>query len=222
MSGGLAAGETVTSLSATPTGRGYWIFTTRGRVVPFGDAASYGDMAERDAQRARPRLHPDAVGPGLLHGGQRRRHLRLRRRPLPRVHGRHERSTPRCSRWCPTATGSATGWSPPTAASSPSTPRSGARWAAQPLNKPVTGMVRFGDGYLMVGEDGGIFNFSSQAVRRLPRRQPAGPPGRLGGRSVEPTPQAATGARRSRPRSGVCGAGSVHVRPHLRPAAALP
>ena len=30
------------------------------------------------------------------------------------------------------------------------------------LNRPVTGMVRFGDGYLMVGEDGGIFNFSSQ------------------------------------------------------------
>jgi hypothetical protein len=29
------------------------------------------------------------------------------------------------------------------------------------LNKPVTGMVRFGNGYLMVGEDGGIFNFSN-------------------------------------------------------------
>jgi hypothetical protein len=31
-----------------------------------------------------------------------------------------------------------------------------------PLNKPVTGMVRFGNGYLMVGEDGGIFNFSNK------------------------------------------------------------
>jgi hypothetical protein len=29
------------------------------------------------------------------------------------------------------------------------------------LNKPVTGMVRYADDYLMVGEDGGIFNFSS-------------------------------------------------------------
>jgi hypothetical protein len=29
------------------------------------------------------------------------------------------------------------------------------------LNKPVVGMVRYGDGYLMVGADGGIFNFSS-------------------------------------------------------------
>jgi hypothetical protein len=29
------------------------------------------------------------------------------------------------------------------------------------LNKPVVGMVRYGDGYLMVGADGGIFNFST-------------------------------------------------------------
>jgi hypothetical protein len=28
------------------------------------------------------------------------------------------------------------------------------------LNKPVTGMVGAGHGYLMVGEDGGIFDFS--------------------------------------------------------------
>jgi hypothetical protein len=27
----------------------------------------------------------------------------------------------------------------------------------------VTGMVRFGSGYLMVAEDGGIFNFSDKA-----------------------------------------------------------
>jgi hypothetical protein len=31
----------------------------------------------------------------------------------------------------------------------------------RPLNRPVSGMVRFGDGYLMVGEDGGAFNFSA-------------------------------------------------------------
>ena len=30
------------------------------------------------------------------------------------------------------------------------------------LNKPVTGMVAFGNGYLMVAEDGGIFNFSDR------------------------------------------------------------
>jgi hypothetical protein len=32
----------------------------------------------------------------------------------------------------------------------------------KPLNAPVTGMVPNGKGYLMVGTDGGIFNFSDQ------------------------------------------------------------
>jgi hypothetical protein len=32
---------------------------------------------------------------------------------------------------------------------------------AVPLSKPVT--VRYGNGYLMVGEDGGIFNFSDRS-----------------------------------------------------------
>ena len=30
------------------------------------------------------------------------------------------------------------------------------------LNKPVVGMVRYGNGYLMVGSDGGIFDFSDK------------------------------------------------------------
>ena len=30
------------------------------------------------------------------------------------------------------------------------------------LNRPIAGMVGFGNGYLMVGSDGGIFNFSNQ------------------------------------------------------------
>jgi hypothetical protein len=30
------------------------------------------------------------------------------------------------------------------------------------LNRPIVGMVAFGNGYLMVGADGGIFNFSSK------------------------------------------------------------
>jgi hypothetical protein len=44
------------------------------------------------------------------------------------------------------------------------------------LNRPVTGMVRYGDGYLMVGEDGGIFNFSSPPFSgSLGDRPPAHP-----------------------------------------------
>src|SRR5207245_10965053 len=41
----LTGGEKVSSLSATPSGAGYWIFTTKGRVLPFGDARFFGDMS---------------------------------------------------------------------------------------------------------------------------------------------------------------------------------
>ena len=60
-SGQLAAGERVTSLSATPTGKGYWVFTNRGRALAFGDAPFLGDMSAVNAQRAGARLgrHPD-------------------------------------------------------------------------------------------------------------------------------------------------------------------
>ena len=33
---------------------------------------------------------------------------------------------------------------------------------AQRLNRPITGMVSYGNGYLMVATDGGIFNFSDR------------------------------------------------------------
>jgi hypothetical protein len=44
------------------------------------------------------------------------------------------------------------------------------------LAKPVTGMVPYGTGYMMVGEDGGIFNFSEKAfVGSLGATPPARP-----------------------------------------------
>jgi hypothetical protein len=44
------------------------------------------------------------------------------------------------------------------------------------LAKPVTGMVPYGNGYLMVGEDGGIFSFSDQPfVGSLGGNPPAHP-----------------------------------------------
>jgi hypothetical protein len=41
----LAAGEKAVSLSALPDGTGYWVFTNRGKAVPFGNAQFYGDMS---------------------------------------------------------------------------------------------------------------------------------------------------------------------------------
>ena len=47
---------------------------------------------------------------------------------------------------------------------------------ATKLNKPVVGMVRYGNGYLMVGADGGIFSFSDKPfVGSLGANPPARP-----------------------------------------------
>ena len=46
----------------------------------------------------------------------------------------------------------------------------------QRLNRPITGMVPVGSGYLMVGEDGGLFNFSDRGfLGSLGDRPPAHP-----------------------------------------------
>jgi hypothetical protein len=45
-SASLRPGEHATSLSATRSGRGYWIFTDAGRVVALGDATFHGDMSK--------------------------------------------------------------------------------------------------------------------------------------------------------------------------------
>lgn len=41
-------GEDATSISATNSGEGYWIFTSYGRVIACGDAEHYGDMGAVD------------------------------------------------------------------------------------------------------------------------------------------------------------------------------
>src|SRR5205823_10995677 len=41
----LTSGETVTSISATKSGSGYWLFSNQGRVFPPGDALFYVDMS---------------------------------------------------------------------------------------------------------------------------------------------------------------------------------
>ena len=44
------------------------------------------------------------------------------------------------------------------------------------LNRPVNGLVAYGNGYLMVASDGGVFNFSDRAfVGSLGSHPPAAP-----------------------------------------------
>jgi hypothetical protein len=156
----LAKGETPASLSAAPTGKGYWVFTSRGRAIAFGDAPFLGDVS--DVTLNGPVLGSvatpsgrgyymvasdggiftfgDAVFLGSM-GGQK---LNAPVQSLvPDADGK--------GYWLVANDGGIFAFDAPFRGS----------LGAITLNKPVVGMVRYGDGYLMVGADGGIFNFSS-------------------------------------------------------------
>ncbi|MDQ1477847.1 MAG: hypothetical protein QOE62_3076, partial [Actinomycetota bacterium] len=157
----LAAGDTVTSISRTATGNGYWLFTARGRVYPFGDAQFYGDM--RDTHLNGPVLdsvrtssgrgyYMVASDGGVFSFGDARFHgstgaIRLNapvRSLVPDPDG--------AGYWLVAVDGGVFAFDAPFRGS-----MGGAH-----LNRPVVGMVAFGNGYLMVGADGGIFDFSSK------------------------------------------------------------
>ena len=116
--------------AATPDGQGYWLVASDGGIFTFGDAAFYGSTGGHPPQPADRRHGRHPGRQGLLAGGLRRRHLHLRRRRLLRLHRRHppQQADRRHGRHARRR--AATGWWPPTAASSPSaTPRSTARRA---------------------------------------------------------------------------------------------
>ncbi len=86
----LRPNEKVTSLNSTPSGQGYWVFTTKGRVLTFGDAKPFGDLLNLNLNEAVKSSVATPTRPGLLHGGRRRRRVRLRRRQVPGLDGRHQ------------------------------------------------------------------------------------------------------------------------------------
>ena len=71
-----------------------------GGIFSFGDAAFHGSMGGRPLDA--PIVGMAATSAArLLGGGGRRRDLLLRRRGLPRLDGRHSRSTPPSWAWRP-------------------------------------------------------------------------------------------------------------------------
>ena len=80
--------------------------------------------------------------------------------------------------WPPTRRRVATGRSPPTAASSATTPRSSAARAASGSTSPSSAWRHrpTAQGYRFVASDGGIFTYGNATVRRLDRRHHAWTP----------------------------------------------
>ena len=158
---GLAGGESVSSLSATPSGHGYWLFTDRGRVLTFGDAVGYGDMSKAKLNGPVLGSIPTPSGKGYymvasdggifafgdaaFHGSMGGVRLNSPVQSLvPTADG--------AGYWLVASDGGIFAFGNAAFKGS---------MGGTHLNKPVVGMVRYADGYLMVGADGGIFDFSS-------------------------------------------------------------
>jgi hypothetical protein len=156
----LPAGERATSLSSTPDGGGYWVFTNRGRVLTYGNAASFGDMTRvtlngpvldsiaTPSGRGYYMVASDggifAFGDAAFYGSMGGRKLAAPVQSLvPDGDGK--------GYWLVASDGGIFAFEAQFLGS----------MGATRLSRPVTGMVRYADGYLMVGEDGGIFDFSS-------------------------------------------------------------
>ena len=159
--GQLAAGETVTGLASTPSGKGYWIFTTKGRAARFGDAVFFGDMSR--ATLNGPVLDAIAtptgqgyymVGSdgGIFSFGDAKFYGSMGDKKLNAPVQSLVPDSDGIGYWLVASDGGIFAFDAPFKGS----------MGDKKLSKPVTGMVPYGNGYLMVGEDGGIFNFSDR------------------------------------------------------------
>jgi Tol biopolymer transport system component len=152
--------EKVTSMSSTATGRGYWIFTTKGRVLAHGDARHFGDMSATRLNGPVLDSIPTPTGRGyymvasdggIFSFGDARFHGSMGGKPLNAPVQSLVPDGDGVGYWLVASDGGVFSFETPFRGS----------MGGKPLNRPVTGMVPFGNGYLMVGEDGGIFNFSN-------------------------------------------------------------
>ena len=152
----------IVGMAATPDGRGYWLVAADGGIFSYGDAHFFGSTGNITLNQPVVGMAatPDGLGYWLVasDGGI----FSLRRRPLLRLHRQHHASTSRWWGWPPPPTAWATGWWPPTGASSA---YGDAHFYGSTgditLNQPVVGMAAAPDGrgYWLVASDGGIFTY---------------------------------------------------------------
>jgi hypothetical protein len=157
----LRSGEHVSAISATPSGKGYWLFTNLGRAFAYGDAQFYGDMSRVKlngpviASVATPTGHGYyMVGSdgGVFTFGDARYRGSTGATPLtkpiigiaPAPDGR--------GYWLVASDGGIFSFGAPFRGS----------MGGAPLDQPVAGAVAFGDGYLMVGSAGAVYDFSDK------------------------------------------------------------
>jgi hypothetical protein len=158
--GQLRAGETAVSLSATPDGKGYWVFSNLGRVLPFGTAQWYGDMSSvaLNGQILDSVVTPSGRGyymvaedGGIFTFGDAKFSGSMGGKRLNKPVMSMAPDADGTGYWLVASDGGIFAFDAAFHGS----------MGAVRLNKPVSGMVASptGGGYLMVAEDGGVFTF---------------------------------------------------------------
>ena len=160
------AGDRITTIAGLANGSGYWVFTAKGRALPFGAARHFGDMSGTPlsgpiiASVATPSGNGYwMVGTdgGIFSFGDARFFgstgaMRLNEPVVgmaPDPDG--------VGYWLVAGDGGIFAFEAEFRGSVP-----GALQSGQRLSKPVIGAIAYGDGYLMVASDGGIFSFSNR------------------------------------------------------------
>jgi hypothetical protein len=154
----------------------YWVFTNRGRVLPYGLAPQYGDLSRKAlngpivASVSTPSgkgyymVASDGgvfgFGDARFYGSMGAKHLNQPINGLvPTADGR--------GYWLVASDGGIFAFGDATFRGS---------MGGHPINQPIVGMVRFGNGYLMIAADGGVFDFSNQRFDgALPPLVPSAP-----------------------------------------------
>ena len=161
---GMQLNANLVDIAATPSGRGYWAAAADGGVFTFGDAPLRGldrrPPARRRRSSASPRRRPGngywLVGAdgGVFAFGDAGFHGSLGNPAADDLADRRDRGD--------AVAATATGWSAPTVACSPSaTPPSRARRPSFAHGAPIVGIAPTpsGYGYYLLGADGGVFAF---------------------------------------------------------------
>ncbi len=159
----LQAGERVTTISITPTGAGYWLFTNKGRVFPFGDAHGHGDLAGKalNGPIVASVATPDGGGyymvgsdGGIFTFGDAKFRGSEGGKPLNKPIVGIAPTPDNKGYWLVGSDGGVFTFGDAKFRGS---------MGGQHLNAPVDGMVAYGNGYLLVASDGGVFDFSNKA-----------------------------------------------------------
>jgi len=175
VTGSLHLNAPIVAMAATPDDAGYWLLASDGASSPSVTPSST-DRPVAASQCTRCRHVADSRRRRLLARLVRRGHLLLRRASFYGRPGASPSTSPSWE-WPRPSTGTATGSSPPTAASSPSAmPASSVRrWPAAAETDRRYGVGADGGGYWLVASDGGsstlgdVGYFGSAGVRRSAR-----------------------------------------------------